>query len=286
MLLPTAVVRETLRTARRLRIGAAAILFAAAAAPLAAQPVTVGTVTAAPGSRASGWLDVAPRSDSGTRIPITVVRGRAPGPTLALVAGTQGGKVAPVVALQRLRQTLDPGTLRGTVILVHVANVPSFLSRMPYRSPVDGKNGNRVYPGRALYLQTLAHLLGKPALTTMVGGGGVADSAAVRLNVEGAERVLRHLGMVPGRAAYAARPVFLTRMDVVGSPGTGTWRRAVEAGQRVKRGEPLGRIDDFFGEPLHEVSAPFDGVVLYVTVGPAISAGEPLLLLGGSDGRP
>ena len=32
--------------------------------------------------------------------------------------------------------------------------------------------------------------------------------------------------------------------------------------------------------------APFDGVVLYVTVGPAISAGEPLLLLGGADGAP
>jgi predicted deacylase len=35
------------------------------------------------------------------------------------------------------------------VILVHVANLPSFLGLTIYYSPVDGKNLNRVYPGRA-----------------------------------------------------------------------------------------------------------------------------------------
>ncbi len=33
--------------------------------------------------------------------------------------------------------------------MVHVANMPSFLGRTIYFSPVDGKNLNRVYPGRA-----------------------------------------------------------------------------------------------------------------------------------------
>ena len=38
--------------------------------------------------------------------------------------------------------------MSGTVIMVHVANMPSFLGRTVYFSPVDGKNLNRVYPGR------------------------------------------------------------------------------------------------------------------------------------------
>jgi predicted deacylase len=38
--------------------------------------------------------------------------------------------------------------LAGTLILVHVANMPSFLGRTVYFSPVDGKNLNRVYPGQ------------------------------------------------------------------------------------------------------------------------------------------
>jgi hypothetical protein len=33
--------------------------------------------------------------------------------------------------------------------MVHAANMPSFLGRTVYFSPVDGKNLNRVYPGRA-----------------------------------------------------------------------------------------------------------------------------------------
>src|SRR3712207_3824888 len=77
------------------------------------------------------------------------VQGTQAGPTLALVAGTHGSEVAPILALQRVRASLDPAQLRGTVILVHVANVPSYLRRTIYYSPIDGKNLNRVYPGRA-----------------------------------------------------------------------------------------------------------------------------------------
>jgi predicted deacylase len=87
--------------------------------------------------------------DSGTRIPITVVRGARPGPTVALIAGTHGVEVAPIVALQRARAAIDPAQLAGTVLMVHVANLPSYLRRTVYYSPIDGKNLNRVYPGRA-----------------------------------------------------------------------------------------------------------------------------------------
>jgi predicted deacylase len=111
--------------------------------------ITVGLVTAGPGTTVSGTLDVpAGASDPGTTIPITVIRGTAPGPVLALVAGIHGMEYVPILALDRARATIDPATIRGTVILVHVANMPSFLGRTIYYSPVDGKNLNRVFPGR------------------------------------------------------------------------------------------------------------------------------------------
>ena len=110
--------------------------------------LTVGSVTARPGEMRSGFLEILAGVDSGTRIPFTVIRGREAGPTLALVAGTHGSEVAPIIALQRVRRRLDPGTLHGTVLLIHVANLPSFLGRTIYYSPVDRKNLNRVYPGK------------------------------------------------------------------------------------------------------------------------------------------
>ena len=131
----------------------AALLFVitAVSRPVVAQQAfSVGTVTAAPGSIAVGSLDVRARSgDSGTTIPVSVINGTAPGPVLALIAGTHGMEYVPIVALQRLRTAIDPKQLKGTVIMVHVANMPSFLGRTIYYSPIDGKNLNRVYPGKA-----------------------------------------------------------------------------------------------------------------------------------------
>jgi predicted deacylase len=111
---------------------------------------TLGGVTAAPGTAASGTLRIAPRAgDSGTEIPFSIVHGIKAGPVLALISGTHGMEYAPIIALQRVRSAIDAKTLTGTIVLVHVANMPSFLSRTIYYSPADGKNLNRVFPGDA-----------------------------------------------------------------------------------------------------------------------------------------
>ncbi|MDA2913279.1 succinylglutamate desuccinylase/aspartoacylase family protein [Acidobacteriia bacterium AH_259_A11_L15] len=127
----------------------AAILALAVASPLAArEPFTVGGLTAQPGERVSGFLEVPGGVDEGARIPVTLIHGTKPGPVLALIAGTHGYEYAPILALQWIRPQLDPNRISGTVILVHIANLPSFLGRTIYYSPVDGKNLNRVYPGK------------------------------------------------------------------------------------------------------------------------------------------
>jgi predicted deacylase len=115
----------------------------------AQQAFTVGPVTAAPGSMASGELTVPARAgDQGTTIPISVINGARPGPVLALTAGVHGQEYTSILALQRVLKTIDPKLVSGTLILVHVANMPSFLGRTIYYSPADGKNLNRVFPGK------------------------------------------------------------------------------------------------------------------------------------------
>src|SRR5438552_4868927 len=93
-------------------------------------------------------IEVPASDDAGMQIPVTTIRGGGAGPVLALIAGNHGYEYPPILALQRLRALIDPATLNGTIIMVHVANMPSFLGRTVYFSPVDGKNLNRVYPGR------------------------------------------------------------------------------------------------------------------------------------------
>lgn len=109
---------------------------------------TAGPVTARAGEKASGLLQVPAAGDEGTTIPISVLHGSRPGPVLALIAGNHGYEYTSIIALQRLLPQLDAKQMTGTVIMVHVANMPSFLRRTIYYSPVDGKNLNRAYPGK------------------------------------------------------------------------------------------------------------------------------------------
>ena len=339
-----------------LRLGAMALL-AAVPPPAAAQQsrLTIAGITAEPGTRASGFLEVPAARDSGTRIPFTIIRGASPGPTLALIGGTHGSEVAPILALQEVRAMVDPGQLRGTLLIIHVANLPSFLGRTIYYSPIDGKNLNRVYPGsasgtvseriahritteiieradylvdmhagdgneslrpytywnklgldprvdsaaremalawgsehiiidttrtrdreRSVYTQNTAHIRGKPALTTENGYLGLPDPVMVERNVQGALRLMRFLGMLPGERVKSEAPVWLAPYEVLTSPASGVWHPAVERGYTVSRGALIGVLTDFFGEKLAEIRAPFDGEVMYVVATPAMNQGEPV----------
>jgi predicted deacylase len=112
-----------------------------------ATPLTIGSATAAPGQLSSGWIEVPDGVDPGTHIPVTVANGAGPGPVLALIAGTHGSEYTSILALQRLRPELEPARMHGATMLVHIANPPAFYGRRVYYSP-DGKNLNRVYPGK------------------------------------------------------------------------------------------------------------------------------------------
>jgi predicted deacylase len=116
---------------------------------LCQKTLKVGGVTSSSGEIKSGFINVPAGADGPEiRIPITVINGKKKGPVLALTAGIHGYEYPPILALQRLKRQLDPAKISGTVIMVHVVNMPSFLKRTIYYNPVDWKNQNRVFPGK------------------------------------------------------------------------------------------------------------------------------------------
>ncbi len=117
-------------------------------------PFAVGTASAAPGQKATGYLAVPAGVDTATSIPVVVVNGAKPGKVLALVSGAHGTEYASIIAIEKLISDLDPAQVTGTVILVPLVNVPSFEQKVPHVNPVDGKSMNRFYPGKADGTQT------------------------------------------------------------------------------------------------------------------------------------
>ncbi|MCX6565042.1 MAG: M14 family metallopeptidase [Candidatus Aminicenantes bacterium] len=138
------------KNSKRFVLVAAGILIfsiLAVAADDQAGPFILGGMKALPGETVSGYLDVAEKDGVGTRIPVTIIHGRQKGTILALVAGIHGAEYPPILALYRLKQIIDPKKLTGTLVLVHIANLPSFQRRTVYYNPFDWKNLNRVFPG-------------------------------------------------------------------------------------------------------------------------------------------
>ncbi len=115
---------------------------------------TVGTARATRGTKATGTIEVPAGVDAALSIPVAVVHGARPGPVLAVVAGSHGTEYASIIAVERLITSLDPAAIAGTVILVPLINIPSFEQKVVHVNPVDGKNMNRMYPGRMDGTQT------------------------------------------------------------------------------------------------------------------------------------
>jgi predicted deacylase len=127
--------------------------------------ITIGDLTASPGQKVSGNIPIhgqAPAEQqvdnaTPTSIPVTIIHGMEDGPTLVVLSGIHGSEYIPILSSQRLAQNLNSGgdsagerelTLQnGALILIHIANLPSFLGRTIYTSPVDHLNLNRQFPG-------------------------------------------------------------------------------------------------------------------------------------------
>ena len=86
---------------------------------------------------AYGWLPV----------PITILR-NGDGPTLVITAGVHGDEYEGQIAVSELGRDLEPGDVRGRLILLPMLNFPAAEAGLR-TSPVDDGNLNRLFPGAA-----------------------------------------------------------------------------------------------------------------------------------------
>jgi predicted deacylase len=129
-------------------------------------PRAVATAAAAAvgvGGNAEPWWDTAPGTKRayshqlgpgveawapGRALPVLVVKGSRPGPTLLVSAGIHGNEYDGMVAIRRVWEELDAVELSGTLVGIMCCNVDAHL--VPDRnSASDGQNLARVFPGRA-----------------------------------------------------------------------------------------------------------------------------------------
>lgn len=124
----------------------------------------VGNLIANPGEKVQGHLTLkVDENHEDVKIPVTLINGQEEGKTVAITAAVHGGEYTGVFGLIKLSREIKPQDLKGKLILVHIANVSAFESKMQYIGPIDGKNLNRCFPGNknGTHTEQLAHLISK-----------------------------------------------------------------------------------------------------------------------------
>ena len=111
--------------------------------------ITVGNVRAARGKIEHGFIEIGETLTGPIQIPVVLVNGVSEGPVLCLTSGVHATEYAPIEAVFRLLDGLDPKKLRGTVIAVPVVSMHMFAARCGFVSPIDGLNPNKIAPGGA-----------------------------------------------------------------------------------------------------------------------------------------
>ena len=108
----------------------------------------VGNLQAQAGEHVFGYLETA-ESRSGLRLdlPMHLLAGSEPGPTLLLQGAIHGTEVIGSIAILNFVENLDPKTMKGNVIAVPVVNRAGF--ELGERgSRVDSKDISRLFPGK------------------------------------------------------------------------------------------------------------------------------------------
>jgi predicted deacylase len=288
--------------------------------------------------------------------PYFAISGAHDGPTLCVIAGIHGAEYPPIDALMRFCRGLDPSQLHGRIVAVPVVNLPAFWERTPFVCPRDGKNPNRVFPGKAdgTYTEVLAYHIfstvirqgsylidlhcgdlveelmpftlthqsgraevddvaqdlattfglpyviveppvggavsgstdiaaataGIPAIVAEVGGIGQLTRDAVDMHLRGLQRILQRLRMIDGQPEPQAGQTLVRGFEWVRAERGGFFRKAISAGDRLQKSDPIGEMVDLWGEPQAEIKSPVAGVVLFVTTSPAIADNGLLVGIG------
>jgi predicted deacylase len=300
------------------------------------------------GEKAKGFVKVGEASTHDVRMPYVVVNGEGDGPTLCVLGGIHPLEYASIRGVLRVAQEIEPGDLKGTLVLVTVVNADGFNARAAFNNPIDYVNQNRVFPGDpqgtmsrrvadalfenfvskadalidshggdltediykfviigdsentetkrkmvdmascydTLYIRTTdiegstkeaLDVYGIPCITPESGTPYPVREEEIAFHRDGIINVMKYLDMLEEEPEMREGvPIDPEQARLFAERG-GLWLQEVGAGERVKKGDVLGRIVDLFGDTLQVVKAPFDGVANNSRTSNVANSGDTLI---------
>lgn len=104
---------------------------------------------------------ILPISESSASIPVTIINGANPGPSVLISGGIHNAEFVGIQAAIELSNDFAPEELNGSLAIIHLMNPSGFSHRTNSLVWEDGKNLNRVFPGSqdGTVADRIAHLI-------------------------------------------------------------------------------------------------------------------------------
>ncbi len=118
---------------------------------------------------------------------------------------------------------------------------------------------------------------GKPAILTECGQQGILGMEEVETNLVGLRNILIHLGMMPGQIVDTVKRTFGHGWTEVSSEVEGMWYPKVSLNERIRKGQVVGVVRDYFGQDIVEIKAPADGIMAVIRTSPVTQIGTVLV---------
>ena len=175
-----------------------------------------------------------------------------------------------LVEYSQINLTGDEYVDRAGEALARALDMPMFLRRpKPEEAATSGG------------LFDMASANGIPAVLSEAGSHGILDERIVAIHFRGLRNSLYHLDMYDGEPTREnPSPLQLHRFTGIAAPVDGFWKPYVSKGDIVSKGQPVGEMQDLFGEKLASVSSDEDAAILGVMTIPPRPRGSMLMGLG------
>lgn len=147
-------------------------------------PIEVGGTLVRPGERADVRIPITRHyTAANASLPVHVIRGQAPGPTLFVSAALHGDEINGLEIVRRLLKSKRLRRISGTLLAVPVVNVFGLLEQS--RNMPDRRDLNRSFPGgpQGSLASRLAHLFMKEIVGRSTHGIDLHTASAHRFNL-------------------------------------------------------------------------------------------------------
>ena len=125
-----------------------------------------------------------------------------------------------------------------------------------------------------------------PNITIEVGGGCSLNDGYVGSIERQYKNVIKYMGIMEGQPEIDGEQIFLNSTAMVRPRHGGILKLNIVNHQRVRKGEVVGVITDFFGNVVEELKSPIDGLIYAFRNAAVVATGQWVVSLGGEAPKP